>query len=50
MHCGNAPRTDLDAAAEECRMVVFGAVEGLLTKLGITAKDVDILVSTAMAA
>ncbi len=32
-YCGNSPRTDLEAAAEECRMCVCGAVEGLLKKV-----------------
>ncbi|PNH05133.1 3-ketoacyl-CoA synthase 6 [Tetrabaena socialis] len=44
--CGNHPRTDMDAAAEECRMAVCGAVEGLLKKTGLAARDIDILVTT----
>ncbi|KXZ56245.1 hypothetical protein GPECTOR_1g213 [Gonium pectorale] len=44
--CGNNPRTDMDAAAEECRMAVCGAVEGVLKQTGLRATDIDILIST----
>ncbi|EFJ47586.1 hypothetical protein VOLCADRAFT_91861 [Volvox carteri f. nagariensis] len=44
--CGNTPRTDLNASAEECRMAVCGAVEGVLKKTGLRATDIDFLITT----
>ena len=44
--CGNKPRTDLDAAMEECRMTTTGALEGLLRKTGLQPQDIDILITT----
>ena len=38
--------TDLNAAADECRMAVCGAVEGLLDKTGLGPQDIDILITT----
>ena len=46
-HCrDHGPVTDLNTAAAECRMVVCGAVEGLLAKTGLSAQDIDIVVTT----
>ena len=46
-HCrDHGPVTDLNTAAAECRMVVCGAVEGLLAKTGLSAHDIDIVVTT----
>lgn len=33
LHCGDAPKTDLDSAAEECMMATGGAVSDLLSKV-----------------
>lgn len=43
---GNDVHTDLNSAAEECRMAVCTAIEGLLKKTGVRAEDIDILVTT----
>jgi hypothetical protein len=40
------PKTSMDDAMVEARMVMFGAVEGLLKRQGLAPKDVDILVTT----
>ena len=33
--CRNKPRMDATSAADECRMAVCGAVQGVLDKVGI---------------
>ncbi|KAF6254699.1 FAE1/Type III polyketide synthase-like protein-domain-containing protein [Scenedesmus sp. NREL 46B-D3] len=40
------PKTSIDDAMDEARMVMCGAIEGLLKKQGLAAKDVDIIVTT----
>ncbi|GLI65640.1 hypothetical protein VaNZ11_009239, partial [Volvox africanus] len=45
-YVGSDVRTDLEAAAKECRMAVCGAVEGLFKKTGLDPADIDILVTT----
>lgn len=40
------PKTSMDDAMEEAKMVIPGAVEGLLKRQGINPRDVDILVTT----
>ncbi|KAG2441030.1 hypothetical protein HXX76_003883 [Chlamydomonas incerta] len=46
---GGSPRTDMEAAREECGMAVCGAVEGLLRKTGLRPRDIDILVTSCSA-
>eukprot|EP00877_Chromochloris_zofingiensis_P010096 jgi/Chrzof1/533/Cz01g19090.t1_LCKAS2 len=41
-----SPITHLAAGMEECRMVVCGAMEGLMKRAGLAPKDVDILITT----
>ncbi|KAI8469154.1 MAG: FAE1/Type III polyketide synthase-like protein-domain-containing protein [Monoraphidium minutum] len=39
------PQTDLDAAQEECRAVVCGAIAGLLERTGLHPSHVDVLIT-----
>ncbi|KAF8071135.1 CUT1 [Scenedesmus sp. PABB004] len=41
-----APKTSIDDAMEEARMVICGAIDGLLKKQGLAAKDIDVLITT----
>lgn len=40
------PKTSINDAMEEAKMVTCGAIEGLLKKQGLQPKDVDIIVTT----
>eukprot|EP00882_Tetradesmus_deserticola_P000731 GHRQ01000798.1.p1 GENE.GHRQ01000798.1~~GHRQ01000798.1.p1 ORF type:complete len:504 (+),score=238.10 GHRQ01000798.1:145-1656(+) len=40
------PKTSIDDAMDEARMVMCGAMEGLLKRQGLAPKDVDIIVTT----
>lgn len=46
VHCEGEPRTDLDSAEDEARLVLFGALSALMSKTGLRPKDIDILVTT----
>jgi len=44
-HCGSEYKTGIDESMEEMRMVLFGAVQGLLQQTKIEPTDVDILIT-----
>ncbi|MEW5309620.1 MAG: hypothetical protein WDW38_001498 [Sanguina aurantia] len=41
--CGHTPDQSMTASNEECRLGLFGAMEGLLAKTGLVASDIDII-------
>jgi 3-ketoacyl-CoA synthase len=45
-YCGPYPEISIPLAYNECKLAMTGAVEGLLRKTGLAAKEVDILITT----